>query len=512
MAEIGDYIHYRLINYQKYGITHRDKQSTSGTSQANAAFAQQKQAIKKFLDSKKLPLSDIESRLNEMQGFLTGTNASVSNSKSAKILKEFVEEFKTKLGGEATSVDYNTLTMYANSGFSDAQYETIVKKHSEDLKKFKNNKLSVGTGTHKIIRKETVIKRLRALNQIKRTLINDLQKPAQATELISLINQINAKYIELHTEFNKHGGQLPRNFAGLSGSKNGLLTLINQAFTEIRRKQIPNESGKLAELMAAVCLSQNTLQAGMSVKDAVAKFIKDIEGSATHNKAYITSNFGSMEFTQGKTTETVTVKLPGTGITANVTTDIKHKGQQGKIDFRFEYKDSDNQIKDVGISHKAYFLNNEPNIHINSGSNLLFMMQEYPEFSNHYLNVMASHPDPEAANLSNARTLAKEALKLTILAYSLSGGFVTDRGKMDKAEVLTVFNKSTGKYKAFSINSILNRAAENVDRFLDLDKDSSLGELPNNGNNSQVRIANMLAQLRAASIKASIKKEALGYK
>lgn len=121
MAEIGDYVHYHLRNYQRFGITKKDPQPTSGISQANAAFAQQKQEIKHFLNSKKLPLKEIETRLNQMQGFLSGTNETATNSEEAGILKDFVNAFKEKISGDFASVDYNTLSIYANSAFSDAQ-------------------------------------------------------------------------------------------------------------------------------------------------------------------------------------------------------------------------------------------------------------------------------------------------------------------------------------------------------------------------------------------------------
>lgn len=510
MSKIGEYVHYHLMNYQKFGTTREEIQSTSGISQANEAFSTQKKAIKHFLKEKDLNLKEMENRLTEMHGFLTSTDVPTKdNVEKSKILQEFFSQFQADLEGRVSgaSINYNTLSVYANSGFSKAQYDVIIQQHREGLKKFKNNPIARGVGTYKTIRQDTILKRIRELTHIKKTLINELKRPAQAEELISLIEQIQNIYnTGIVQEFAKHGGTLPRNFKGLGGSKNGLITLINKAFSEVRMKQIPSESGKLAEMAANIFVNMATLQAGASLADILSNF----EGDITYNKVYKTSSFGEgLNFAGENFGDTATIKLPGTQIQVDIVTDIGHKGQQGKIDFRFS--DIDKGLNNVGVSHKAYFLNNQPNIHIHSGSNLLFMMQDYPDFSNHYLNVMASHKDDgSVGNLSTARGLAKEALKLTILAYSLSGGFMTDQGPMDKAEVLTVFNKSTQSYHAFSIYNILNRASENIEKYLDLEDD--LKELNNEGNNAVSRINGLLTQLRTASIKASIKKEALGFK
>ena len=514
------YVHYRLKNYREYGIN-RDM---SGGVDAARVFASQKLYINNMVDrNKQFNVEQIQNKLNKNYNLIHDENFSnPKQSKEKEVLEYFINKFKEDLSnsGKAVSIDRTTLSVFINDGLSQNAYREIEKKLENSEKQLitiKNNELGSGK---KMINTTTINSRVQALLKVREVLVAEMSSgPSDYTELISLISNIEQRWNELSKDLS---GLVPKTSKGLGGSKNGLIAQINQAISKIRLQQASNESGKLAELVSAVIMNMNTLLTAQAIKES-----GDIlyDSLIKNPKLYSKGSFLNIELTapqrkNSKTSGTVNnsklaqIKLPGSGIT--VTIDSKHQSKQGKIDFTFT-DDKTNEV--VGVSHKSYTINNKTEIHINSGSDLSLMTQQYPQFEAHYLNVMAAHKDSGAMDLSSLRQLAKQAMKYTVLGYSLLGGFVTDKGIMDKADVLVIHQKGAG-YRAFSMTSILDQAMNNVDSYMKLEN-----ELREDLNNdfvqvfqrtgrrqaSIIRVNNLLTQLKTMSASASLKASALGY-
>ena len=512
------YIHYHLENYRKYGITRQGKSSS-----ANTVFDAQKLRIQNLINKNKtFNVQDIEDQLNANYGLLTGNLKSIKNgAKKQEVLQKAVNAFQAELvkNKKIAEIDMETLSVYIDSGMS-----------VETLRKIENivsqtNTIAYGTlkgskvGRGKdFINTKTINSRVINLIEIRNLLISELSNLGKYNNLVNLISQIETEWALLSQNLQ---GRIPKNTKGIDD----LIGKINQAVSQIRLEQANLESGKLAEVVAAVMLNLNTLIAMEATDDVIQSFVDNIIQEKLYSKVIPKQNGinviadvvnpkrKSSQKNNIKTSTTITLD---SGIEATLI--LSSQNKKGKVDITF--KDNADQI--LGASVKNYTIKNgQTKIHINSGSNLLPFLHMYPDFTYHYANIMASHPDNSAmSNLAQQKNLAKEAMYYTILGYSLVGGFLTDKGIMDTADVLILHVKGVG-FKAYSMSKLLEEAAKNVESFLILDQPLR-DNLPNRyvkvskkkGNTlaSRQRVQNLLAYLRGVKIEASLKASALGYK
>lgn len=511
MTRVGDYVHYHLKNYRQYGIS---KKGEGSINDAISAFNQQKAAIKKMVKTgKKINTAEISGQLNRY--YKRVNNDGHFSQKEEDVLEIAKKIIEDRLKTNANKIDYNSLTVYADSMFSGAVFQQIQQEFSDELKTLKNN--PVGSGKN-YVKPETIQRRIKFFQDLQKSLNNKNQQGVIGYQ--ELTNSLT----KIENEFNQIMSQLQGGKISIKNNK-GFLDTINQTMRRIRGTQAVNESGQLAEELSLVMMHMNTLIGAASIEDAVKNLLNNLkfnQGKKNYSRGYDVTLYAPelKEITKSHVGNAAQLNfdLPGSGLTVSVDAKLKG-GKQGKVDISFK-----NKYKQfINASVKNYSVDSDTKIQINSGSNLLLAAQQYPEFLNHYLNIMAAHPsETSKGSLSSWRNLAKEAMKLTLLAHSLVGAYITDKGIMTQNDVLILNNKGVG-FNVYSMQDIINNAANNIDAYLDLDKDldedlvNDFVEAKNTDEKANefaawVRINKLLHQLKVANATAHLKASALGFK
>ena len=139
----------------------------------------------------------------------------------------------------------------------------------------------------------------------------------------------------------------------------------------------------------------------------------------------------------------------GSGVT------ITPSASQGKVDVLYQWDGAD-----LGLSAKNINFDLAHYIHLVSGTNLLYMMQDsnttnFLDFNNHYLNLFASHEDANTADggFNNMKQLAYYNMQLILLYKAISGNTFN---KSKLVDYLVINNKSNGKIYLVSLSTLID--------------------------------------------------------
>lgn len=512
MALIGDYVHYHLKNYRDYGVS---KKGGDSSKNAQEAFIQQKNTIQNLVNKEKnFDTKEIEAQLNRY--YKRTQNDGGFKPKEQEVLEKAKEILEQRLKTSADKIDYNDISVYANTLFSQSVYQSLQQEFSNEMRALQKNKVGAGK---KVVKLSTIERRIRFFQDLQRTL--EQQKKTGVVGYSTLVNTLQ----KIETDFTNIKKGLTQGQTAIPISDNkGFLDTINQLMHSIRGTQAINESGQLAEGLALVMMHMNTLVGATNVELAIQSLLDNLkynQGKTLNSRGYsvslYTPDLKQVTKAHGGNAAQLNIDLPGSNLMVSVDAKLTG-GKQGKVDISFKSKGNL-----INASVKNYAVNSDTKIHINAGSNILLAAQQYPYFLNHYLNVMAAHPADANAmtNLSSYRNQAKEAMKLTLLGHSLVGGYITNKGIMNKNDVLILNNKGIG-FSVYSMGDILTQASRNIDAFLDLktelaeNLDNTYVEAKNSGKNrnyhsAMVRINNLLNQLKTADATAYLRASALGF-
>lgn len=213
---------------------------------------------------------------------------------------------------------------------------------------------------------------------------------------------------------------------------------------------------------------------------------------------------------------------------------ISFAGETSKISYTQDKVDITIDLDGIGLKNiKASVKNvnfealNETGFGVGllSGTSVITRIQDYWNFTNHYLNVSANE-GRQSDDIQPSYSLlieAHQALKMTLAYYALVGGeWSQKRGssvikQMDKAEILIVNDNSQkkGKYKVYFIDEIINNSLSKDLGSIIL-KINESEDIPNWGNNfisvsntknstlAYARIANIIAQMQRAKLEIAI--------
>ena len=155
---------------------------------------------------------------------------------------------------------------------------------------------------------------------------------------------------------------------------------------------------------------------------------------------------------------------------------FRHKivDDAGKEQYTYEYKVSSSQQKmdaaftfegkPYGLSIKNYNLKSGYPIGLVSGAPLLNFLIGYEdnpiEYANHFLNILAYHPDASGSTWNQLRREANYTLAVHMLYSALSGRWT---GKKDGfAEILVVKDSSSkGGVKMYDVSSLVKKISKN---------------------------------------------------
>lgn len=403
MSAIGDYIHYSKRNYMKEGT------SKGGVFQM---WEEQSRRIRERAEAESyadISQPDLELLANALEGIMSkgGIAGTPEETARKEIERVLIEKYKDKL----QNINYETGNVTLNK---DA--ETAIGKARSNA---------------------NVANLYRKAMQIEKIVLEQAQKGNMEAQLaLSSAKEIASYYNAIAEEINeyKRNNKLkitytPEQTAEMSQKRKELNALIAEfaAYPAIELQK-----GDFFEVAAD--------QLGTVIENVVAT---EIKGSARERVEIEKEFFATQYFTKdfGDMIEKTSLS-------------------QGKVDVEITWKGQDNinsllraSLKNANLGH--YY------VRMVSGSSLLFMIQDLDtDFVNHFLNLMAKHKGTknDIPKFVKLKEQMVEEMRLALFYKSLSG----DNFQRTAANVFIVNDNRTGKVRAYRIQDLVNKAADNI--------------------------------------------------
>lgn len=322
---------------------------------------------------------------------------------------------------------------------------------------------------------------------------------------------------------------------------------VNKLINDVQQKTQAYWAGQVGEIDPLIVQEMIKLKAFITTQEQVNEIVQDIISKA--------SKYGQEGFSSSKgviraslfanfSNQLKDVKKQGKKIIAN---DLyvaglgkaKHEISytQDKVDIRLSFSDPEDNYMSV----KNYNLEKANTIKLLSGANIIYYLQEYPEFINHYLNITAQHfsPDKEkrkrkndtiyANNLApiNDVQMAHATMILSVALKAIAGGVLTQSqqgsiGLSQEAPIFLVNDSSSGGYRVYFVDDLIEQINENISliKLVGFDinkrwKTSFIQETKNkngstnNYSNAYKRILELLLHLQNQKLNMSISKDVL---
>lgn len=527
---IGNYVHYRYENYIENGLTINSRQGIT-EQDISKVFEEQ---IKRVYDlgktrktSKELDLKKIENQLNfwfdarNKKNKLDGIEVT---QEELEIMEKAINNFLEK-HLQGVDINMDTLRAAVLSGNFNEELLKIQTNSGKELLKvlqsFNELKVSTKTGTRNIGALQSRINALLSArdclkddvnSQSMKNSIDDLEKKWK--ELVYFFNKKAKQSIDISDENNS--GKAIKNTKRLQNFVDELNTIL-KGF----RYSSAAAHGEYAETAIVAMNALINYHALKNTSDLFG-FINnalntEVKGKDTSRKILNISHFDSNFTDLGLISEGTHYKNE---LDINKETSLGYfstKSTQDKVDIIFNFKDGE-EVFGIPASVKNYNLQNTRfnDIHLLSGRSVLVLVQEFEDFVNHYLNVMAEHPDKGPS--SSLIDLAHYTMKLTVLLKAIQGGVETNKGISEKADLFIINDNSQGRYKVYTIDQILDKIIFSVNKLEDILKTGDLDntkilenkfigtESEFDENNAKKRISNLLNKLHQMELKVSISK------
>lgn len=461
MAGIGDYIHLRNSDYQRYGTTYR---GPSNYSNAFAVFsAQRSKILNKIKTSTNGAIAGLENYLNGLLYGIEGNAAQYYEEEFSKY-REVVEQiFSEKYG----------------------QFDFNVAQGLNVYQKMKN------ISTSKSSRK--TLDRSQLENYLKQIvlMINGNIGLKQGTDVMDIMRVKT----ELENYLNSHS-------EGMIIRKADNMNLINDINRVLAYQSFPRPLaiGDIGEIFLAAA----SAKANDKAEKVGDQLINEIKKS-------IVGGLGSKATIQGdkfddKYVDLSKILVPGwQHIDENNSWQLSTESQD-KVDVYFDWHG-----QTLAISAKNYNLTDySREIHILSGSNLLYLIaNEDDQFVNHWLNLISTSNRETDSNNSALLQAAHEAMKITILIKGLTG---QDLGRNSTADTFVLNDRHSRHVYIFTMRQLADRAISRLNNI-------NFGGYPNNGlrheyvgdNPSQelamTRITNLLKSVYNCKISIALQQE-----
>lgn len=494
MSAIGDYIHYTASGYEKHGIT-KDGNFVAYN------YAIMKNNIMKRINSSQLTSKDKEQLQKALNNILSDNDksGSVESKIRTEIQNILEEQFMETLG----KIDWETGNISAAS----------VQTSKEGTK----SKITTDANQDSIQLK-TILSRIRALEGIR----DNLGTSAKKTELTQKIQEIYVQLNYILTNGKKIGKLTELKNTKLEGMTNNKLISINSLgenednlITKINTLMkayaatpaINLQKGTLFEYVIALAPAIARVNAGENLEDVLNELKQSVVGDA---RSQIEINFDKNDFTKDIDINQLSLKNYAVSDGIGGRTAIAYNASQEKIDIILSWNG-----KYIPISAKNIKLNSGYDVHILSGSSLLYLIQdESPDFVNHYFNIVAEHgsfvngePINNSDKINQNYQAAHEAMKYILFFKAISGQTYGRQG----AEIFLVNdNSQEGGIRILEIADIVQKAVDNLDKFAIITSNGEAIEnisIKNNWSSSgySERITNFINSVHQQKISASIK-------
>ena len=495
MGQIGNYIHGHYQNYLKHGIT----KSNNGNSWNVTDFkAQHKNFLNNIKPASNPVLTDAEKK-NLRKSIYAISNSTDNSQDNSKAIQEFIasrlqEQFDSTLG----NINFDTMNVTANK-----------------IQQSKNKTYKLNDTQY--IQLPVLLERIKTIEK----LMGTIESPSDKIAINNTIKQIYQNIKQLTGIFIKDlrinnleaGQRIFRIGEGYEKNKEMVIS-INETLNQLIKDYLATpainlQKGELFEyaiaLAPAIALQKGTKELNKELQN----FAKTkVGGNRSRVQIDLDKNFNE-EIGRAL----ANASIPGYMLNSDNNTILSYGVSQDKIDINLSWGG-----KTIPVSAKNIKLNSSYNIHILSGSSLLYLLQnENSDFVNHYLNVTSSHKDSEA-DLSLFYA-AHEAAKIAILAKALTGN-------LENRKSATTFiindNSKTGEesIQIYDMYDLVKKAITNIDSYVKItgnEKDLSsihfnnkLVDMQKLSSDAAInRIANLLLNIHSYKMNVQLKKNIL---
>lgn len=424
MGYIGDYVHYRAENYQKFGIFQTSKKEGINVKQdflKSYREAKQDLLSRVQFSSFKGNITELEEAFNDKKKALQNLNDNSAEKEGLEYLSRILDA-KFKKRTDLLNADFKNLEAIVQQERMRYNKNNIERYMEKTMKRFANH----------ITNFEEALTNAERLGEINKSQFDQI-----STSLKTIKTEFDNLQKKSWTDKRQHK---------LSKAKN-----MFQSFNDLIKSLQPptlQEYGDIGEIGAAyIMLLLNGKSEMEASKLMEQELISPTQKILTGKQGYITE----MSKLSGRYIDTAelskswgSVWTLSAGKKENqIITTITPSNQTIDINVSWNEYDILGSVKNVRSKY---------NVHIAQGIPLTSLFNLInTDFVNHYLNILALHYKP-GSNLAGSLNSGTEIMEKALILR----GFAGARGTGNKqANVLIVNDRSTGKTHLLDISSIL---------------------------------------------------------
>lgn len=508
MAGIGEYVHYRFKNYQRFGLGY----NTVGSKSAAAALVSARQDLKmlnKYTVST-IQTQEIEKFLND----LTYSNADVS-LKNLSLTAGEIEQHKTHFVSliQAKIPELEKVLGSLNLGGTSSGTGNIGGLSKINL----NNKLGVTSATVGKAQMDL----MSLMNSLQAQRSSFEKGSASRLELNKILLEAKRLYIklgQLTSDLSRQVISYDQTIRNTDFSAKALFVQYNELI-KLASQPTMKQYGDIAELFFQYMVSAASGMSQAQLDDLVAPLTAGSHRVATIGIPNISTLVNIDSVIEGLN------KSKTSGITSNKWTSSRNNGytvnltqngstSQQTVDIVIDFSNNKNAMAAFGIDKLRASVKNVKglsNIHILSEAPLSSAFALFDtNFVNHYLNLIATHPDGNGGAFVDKYN---ETIEMGLALRALSG--IRDRGNVlgvDISDCLIVNNKGKG-VRVVDTSTLMNCIYSNLrDYVRATGMPTSIGQdwvgyaSKPSTDNAYARIGKLIAATHAFKISLTLKK------
>ena len=457
MSKIGEYIHYKLSNYHKFGLG-------TDTSKDIITYSDLKSSmISKYLSMTQSSVNTIT--LEQDLNMLLKANQKASSqhvdgavdSALATFYQQFADDVQNNFPGIVLDDNLKVINTASNLGKNGRAQSgkiqvnwTRLKQNIQFLAITLEKTSNLDPGLKQNI--EQAKQLYKSLKLEMKAIGQDLNTKSGNSQHFKNMNDKMQSILKTLIEGDKSTGYPPLN------------DLISAAKTLSKVIEAQGYSTEKFLTLALDGAKNFPANAGFS---EIQKFINSMHtGKNTSLQAISGDLVSTIGFTKEKYTKTIVdgqilYKMNSTGLE-----------QQQKVDVSAEYTGPNGAKEFAGLNIKSinpYKSGNKTLIKLHSGSSLIQLLQEESDFLNHYLNIV---PTRDKGNTRDSSFPSWHSLmKIAIVARSLTGSSI----RLDKsnnfdpiANIFVIHNNASGNFRVFNIGQLIQNISMNIDQVADI--------------------------------------------
>lgn len=465
MSVIGNYIHYTMANYEKYGIAEDD--SKSGIS-LNAAYNSQKKDIMNRIKKNRSAFSkkDLEEISMTITSFMQNMPKQAKNiilddlaKHYSKVIEKGIDKNQDLLNWEKGAINPSKLN---------TQYSIGKSRKKDDLYK------DIQDITNRINKIETIfLNKFEVKEQIPKDIKSALRavKKEYKNTVGRAISDFNGYDFTSKTrKINVKEDNIPK-----------LRRMLNDLIEEYAKyPNIVGIEGQAFEDIIALALNKTIEESDKKIDEVMDEALKGVQGCSVKKN---TPQYGADKF----------IKIVGEDTFLEGT-----YNKRSKIDVLLKWKGKDAKISAKNVSFSDYTW-----IKVVEGTPLLFLMQTLDtNFVNHWINLHAIHKNKKKN--TNDITSIDNLMKVSLFYEGISGD-VYGSNKKDRINLIIVNDKKTGRVVVKDLSSMLDNIIKQANQLSVTANNKSIKEIKLQNTwmeNSSMRIALILKELHDLKIDA----------